>query len=147
MTKSILPVLLLLCSCGTVDTVNVGNPEAQETKEIESVDDSEQAYQDEQDRQKEIDDLNSQEIEPEAETSQPQWSSDKLYKGMSKELVLELLGTPESIDAGWRVTWNYAVSNAFCVKEYYGCAVYFDSKGGLSDFYEIDGEWIHVTSF
>jgi outer membrane protein assembly factor BamE (lipoprotein component of BamABCDE complex) len=119
-TKSILTLLWsLLYSCSTLSCGSDDRSEAQ----------------------KEAD---QQEAELEPGVLDPQFSPDKLYKGMPKSEVLAILGDPKSLSGG---TWVYAYDSEYCTNLKLNCYVYFDMAGFLSYTYAIDSAVMHVESF
>ena len=127
-TKSIIPLIvfnLYISSCGTDDRPK---DEAINSEEAEAQPDEESKML-------------------ERNTIQPQYSPDKLYKGMSKEEVLDLLGIPVSFYTFPKLTYLYGPDEEFCLKQYTNCKIYFDRTDRLTDFDQIDTEWINILSF
>lgn len=77
------------------------------------------------------------------------YDGSKVFKGMSQQEVLDLLGTPNTIDSSYyfAVRWEYdGEDNLFCANHYL-CWITFDEDKKVKSTYEIDGEWLEVLSF
>jgi len=140
MIKSILAFLIFLVSaCGTFETVNIGPQDDKTPPTIDDKDDGVPEVLPDTDSDSE-DDLDRQ----------PQWSSDKLYKGMPQEQVEDLLGIPTRINVqgtAFGNQWIYRADDFLFCANSWECLVTIDKYGELKDVDYIDAEWIHITSF
>jgi hypothetical protein len=129
---------LSCCSCGTFEEVNIATESPETPPTIE----------DNQDEVPEVPKDTESSTEDDLDR-QPQYSSDKLWKGMSMDLVLDLFGTPDSIEDDFQgLRWIYGYDLEFCASDnrFIDCEIHF-SRDVVSDQKKIDPEWMHVTSF
>lgn len=143
---SLLFISLLSFSCGSNNKIGV--PDKVSVEENKQPDPSSEQQTNQENRDDITVTTTTTVTIGDGEPQTPLYDGSKIYKGMSQEDVLDLLGTPATISVSGNV-WIYEGNSGYCEtdNEFLDCKIIFNPSKKVDSIDRINGELLEVTSF